>query len=248
MTGSRLNELLNMKRSLRSASVLAALLLPLSAASVSAGGACCSVANAGSDKATFTLVGASAMNHEVVGPDTYKMDQQALILKLGKPVGRGFVLQAQAGLPAATKLSHGAMELSGKGGLIYGIGIGYKLPSFIEPITLSASAGYSRALGKLDRDEAGAVDQSFRINEFQFLFIGEAALTSKTALYGGLRAYSGKNQLEDNKTGRKFNGDQEGSIAGLAGLRHSLSDNFSLLADAGFGHTKVLGLGAVFSF
>lgn len=230
------------------ASILAALLLPLSNTAVRAGGACCSVANAGSDKTTLTLVRASAMNHEAIGADTYKMDQQALILKLGKPVGRGFILQAQAGLPTATKLSHGSMELSGKGGLIYGIGIGYKLPGSLGPVTLSASAGYSRALGTLDRDEAGAIDRSFRINEFQALLIGEAPLTPKTALYGGLRAYSGKNQLKDNKTGEKFNGDQEGNIAGLAGLRHRLHDNFSLVADAGFGHTKVLGLGAVLSF
>ena len=232
-----------------SIALLTAGMAPLfSPGSLSAGGACCSVANAGSDKLTLTLVGASAMNHEAIGADTYKMDQQALILKLGKPLGRGFVLQSQAGLPTATKLSHGSMELSGKGGLIYGIGIGYKLPRLIGPIVLSASAGYSRALGTLDRDEAGTIDQSFRINEFQALLIGEAALTAKTALYGGLRAYSGKNQLEDNKTGQKFNGDQEGNIAGLAGIRYSFSDKFSLAADAGFGHTKVLGIGAVFSF
>lgn len=237
-----------MKRSLRNISTLAALLLPLFPASVSAGGACCSVANAGSDKVTLTLVGASAMNHEVIGADAYKMDQQALILKLGKPLGRGFVLQAQAGLPTATKLSHGSMELNGKGGLIYGLGVAYKLPSLIEPITLSVLAGYSRALGTLDRDEAGPIDQSFRINEFQALLIGEAALTAKTALYGGLRAYSGKNQLKDNKTGQEFNGDQEGNIAGLAGIRHSLSETFSLVADAGVGHTQVIGIGAVLSF
>lgn len=213
-----------------------------------AGGACCSVANSGSDKMTLTLVGASATNHEVVSADTYKMDQQALILKLGKPLGLGFVLQAQAGLPTATKLSHRSMELSGKGGLIYGIGLGYKLPSLIEPITISASAGYSRALGTLDRDEAGTINRSFRINEFQALLIGEAALTSNAALYGGLRAYSGKNQLKDNETGQKFNGDQEGNIAGLAGVRYRFSDRFSMVADAGFGHTKVLGIGAVFSY
>lgn len=237
-----------MKRSLRSISTLTALLLPLFNASVNAGGACCSVANAGSDKATLTLVGASAMNHEVVGAGTFKMDQRALILKLGKPVGRGFVLQAQAGLPTATKLSHGAMELSGKGGFIYGLGVGYKLPSLIEALTFSASVGYSRALGTLDKDETGTIAQSFRINEFQALLIGETALTPKTALYGGLRAYTGKNQLKNNKTGERFNGDQEGNIAGLAGIRHSLYDNFSLVADAGVGHTQVIGIGAVYSF
>lgn len=188
------------------------------------------------------------MNHEAIGADAYQMAQQALILKLGKPVGRGVVFQAQAGLPTATRLSHGAMELRGKGGLIYGLGLGYKLPGSIGPIALFASVGYSRALGKLDRDEAGAVDKSFRINEFQALFIGEAALTAKTALYGGLRAYSGKNQLKDNSTGQKLNGDQEGNIAGLAGLRHRFSDAFTLVADAGFGHTKVFGLGVVYSF
>lgn len=237
-----------MKRYIFHTPVLATLLLPLTYSPISAGGACCSVANAGSDKTTLTLVGASAMNHEVVGADTYIMDQQALILKLGKPVGRGIILQAQAGLPIATKLSHGSRELSGKGGLIFGMGIGYKLPGSLGPITLAMSAGYSRAMGMLDRDVTGSIDQSFRINEFQALLIGEAALAPKTALYGGLRAYSGKNQLEDNTTGQKFNGDQEGNIAGLAGLRHRLHDNFNIVADAGFGHTKVIGLGAVLSF
>lgn len=232
----------------RNTCILAALLLPLAYASAIAGGACCSVANAGSDKLTITLAGASAMNHESIGAGTYKMDQRALILKLGKPVGRGLVLQAQAGLPTATKLSHGSMELSGKGGLIYGIGIGYELPRLIEAIGLFASAGYSRARGTLDKDEAGPIDQSFRINEFQVLLIGEAALTQKTAFYGGLRAYSGKNQLKNGKTGHTSDGEREGSIAGLAGLRQSLSDTFSLVADAGLGHTKVFSLGAVFSF
>ena len=111
-----------------------------------------------------------------------------------------------------------------------------------------AAISHSHSLGYLDRAETGAVDQTFRIAELQALFIGETALTSKTALYGGLRAYSGKNRLKDNKTGAKTNGDQEGSLAGLAGIRHSLSDKLSLVADAGFGHTRVIGIGAVFSF
>lgn len=188
------------------------------------------------------------MNHEVIGGDAYNMDQQALILKLGKPIGKGFVLQAQIGLPAGTKLSHRTMELNGKGGLIYGGGLGYKLPRLLAPVEFFVSAGYSRALSYLNNDEAGAVDRSFRINEFQALFIGEAALAPKTALYCGLRAYSGKNQLEDNDTGGKFSGKQEGSLAGLAGIRHGLSDKLSLVADVGFGHTEVIALGAILSF
>lgn len=228
--------------------LLQVLFLALSPSSVFAGGACCSVANAGSDKVTLTLVGALAMNHEVIGADTYKMDQQALILKLGKPLGRGFVLQAQAGLPTSTELSHQTMRLSGRGGLILGIGLGYKLPRFLEPLDFFASIGHSHSLGYLDRDETGVIDRTFRIAELQALFIGEVALNTKLALFGGLRVYSGKNQLKDNKTGAKFNGDQEGSLAGLAGLRYNLSEKLNLVADAGFGHTKVLGIGAVFSF
>lgn len=232
-------------RLIRTLPVLSFLLFPRAAF---AGGACCSVAGANSSGPTLTLVGATAMNHEVIGGGAYELDQQALILKLGKPLGRGFILQAQMGMPASTKLSHQAMELNGKGGLIYGAGLGYKLPRLLDPVDFSMSISYSRSQGDLSKDEAGPIDQAFRINEFQALFIGEAALTSKTALYGGLRIYSGKNQLENNITGAKISGDQEGSLAGLAGLRHSLSEKLSLVADAGFGHTKVLGLGLIFSF
>lgn len=228
--------------------ILAGALLCTFPAGAFAGGACCGVANAGTGRTTLTLLAASAMNHETIGGDTYDLDQQALILKFGKPVGRGFTLQAQAGQPTATRLSRGAMELSGKGGLIYGIGAAYKLPDLAGPVALSASASYSRSLGNLDKDEAGAADKAFRISEFQALLIGEAALTGKVSFYGGLRAYSGSNSLKDNETGRTFNGEQEGSVAGLAGLRYSFADAFSLAADAGFGHTRVFSLGAVFSF
>lgn len=213
-----------------------------------ASGACCSVSNGDPERLSITMVGASAMNHEAVGADTYELSQQALLLKFGKPVGRGFVLQAQIGLPTATELSHEQMELSGRGGLIYGAGIGYKLPRFLDPLDFSVSASFSRSLGYLDEDMAGTIDQSFHINEFQMLFVGEAALGAKTSLYGGLRAYSGKNQLKDNSTGTKTNGDQEGSLAALAGIRQKLSEKISLAADAGFGHTRVIGIGAVYMF
>ncbi|MEK7721407.1 MAG: hypothetical protein AAB359_03350, partial [Elusimicrobiota bacterium] len=176
------------------------------------------------------------------------LDQQALILKLGKPLGGGFILQAQIGLPTATKLSHQEMELGGNGGLILGANLGYKLPRFLDPVDFFVAISHSHSLGYLARDEAGAVDLTFRIAELQALFIGETALTSKTALYAGLRAYSGKNRLKNNKTRAKTNGDQEGSLAGLAGIRQKLSDKLSLAADVGFGHTKVFSLGVSFSF
>lgn len=233
------------RRLVRTLPVLSLLLFPRA---VYAGGACCSASGGGSDRTSLTLVGASAINHEVIGGEPYELDQQALIFKLGKPIGRGFVVQAQLGSPTSTELSHQAMRLSGRGGLIYGAGLGYKLPRFLDPVELFTSVSYSRALGYLDRDGSGAIDQTFRINEFQALLLGEAALNAKLALFGGLRVYSGKNQLKDNKTGAKFNGDQEGSLAGLAGLRYSLSENLSLVADAGFGHTRVIGIGAVFLF
>ncbi|MBI4350145.1 MAG: hypothetical protein HY550_01795 [Elusimicrobia bacterium] len=227
---------------------LSVIALPALNGTAFASGACCSVSGGDPKRLSLTVVGASAMNHEAIGADTYELSQQALLLKLGKPVGRGFVLQAQVGLPAATELSHEQMELSGRGGLIYGAGVGYKLPRFLEPVDLTVSASFSRSLGYLDKDMAGTIDQSFRINEFQVLFIGETALSAKTALYAGLRAYSGKNQLKDNSTGAKVNGDQEGSLAALAGIRYNLAEKLSLVADAGFGHTRVIGIGAVFSF
>ncbi len=224
---------------------LASCLLP---AAAFAGGACCSLASADPSRLNLTLVGASARNHEMIAGATYELAQQALMLKLGKPLGRGFVLQAQAGLPVSTELSHQAAKLRGKGGFIYGAGLGYKLPRFLGPVDFFASVSYSRALGYLDRDNSGALDQSFQINEFQTVFTGETSLTSKLYLYGGLRAYSGKAQLKNNKTGGKLNGDQEGNYAGLAGIRRTLSDKLSLVVDAGFGHTKVIGVGAILSF
>lgn len=227
---------------------LQALALPALNGTAFASGACCSIARAGADKVSLTLVGASAMNHETIGADKYDLSQQALLLKVGKPLGGGFVLQAQVGLPTATELSHQGMEQSGSGGLIYGAGLGYKLPRLLDPVDLYASAGYSRSRGDLDSDGMGDIDRSFHINEFHFLLLGEAALGAKTSVYGGFRAYSGKNQLKDNSTGAKTNGDQEGSLAGLAGVRQELSEKLSLIVDAGFGHTRVIGIGAVFSF
>jgi len=227
---------------------LAVSVMPALEGTAFASGACCSVSNGDTKRLNLTLVGASAMNHEAIGADTYELSQQALLLKLGKPIGRGFILQAQIGLPTSTELSHEQMELSGRGGLIYGAGVGYKLPRFLDPVDLTVSASFSRSLGYLDKDMTGTIDQSFHINEFQVLFIGETALTEKTALYAGVRAYSGKNQLKDNSTGTKINGDQEGSLAGLAGIRYNLAEKLSLVADAGFGHTRVIGFGAVFSF
>lgn len=227
---------------------LAVLALPALHGTAFGAGACCSVARPGSERMSLTVVGASAKSHETIGGDTYELSQQALLLKFGKPIGRGFILQALIGLPTATELSRQEIKLSGNGGLILGVGLGYKLPRFLDPVDFFAAISHSHSHGYLDRGETGAVGQTFRIAELQALFIGETALTSKTALYAGLRAYSGKNRLENNKTGNKLNGDQEGSLAGLAGIRYSVSDKFSLVADAGFGHTRVLGIGVVFSF
>jgi len=233
---------------IRAILALPVLSLSLFTGTAFASGACCSIPMADSSRMNLTLVGASAGSHETIGGNTYNLSQQALLLKLGKPLGGGFLVNAQIGLPMATKLSRHGKELRGGGGLILGIGLGYKLPRFLDPVDFFMTVSHSHSLGDLDRGEAWAIDQTFRIAELQALFIGEAALTSKTALYGGLRAYSGKNRLKDNKTGAKVNGNQEGSLAGLAGIRHRLSDKFSMVADAGFGHTRVVGIGAVFSF
>lgn len=175
-------------KSARHSVLLAIVALPALHGSAFASGACCSVSGGDPGRLSVTVAGASAMNHEAIGADTYELSQQALLLKLGKPVGRGFVLQAQIGMPTATKLSHKQMDLSGNGGLIYGAGVGYKLPRLFNPVDFSVSASYSRSLAYLDKDMTGTIDQTFHINEFQVLFIGETALAAKTALYAGLRA------------------------------------------------------------
>lgn len=229
------------------AAMMGALLLALPGF-VSAGGACCAVSKADPGRQSLALVAASAVNHETVSGSAYELSQQAFLLKLGRPLGKGFTLQAQAGLPTATKLSHQGMELSGRGGLIYGAGLGYRLPRFLGSADFHVSAGYTRAAGSLDRDDGISVDREFRISELQGLLIGEAPLTPLASAYAGVRAYSGRNQLKDNRTGEKLNGEQEGNVAGLAGLRYALTERLSLAADAGFGHTKVFSLGAALSF
>lgn len=228
--------------------VLALLLLALSTASAYAGGACCSVSGPGSESPTLTVVGASAMNHEIVGGTSYKLEQRALILKVGKPLGNGFILQAQLGMPTGTELTGQAAELSGRSGLIYGAGLGYKPPRRLGPFKFFASLSYSRAIASLDRATSQAVDRYFLISEFQALLLAEMPLAARTSFYTGPRAYSGKNRLTDRKAGNTVNGDQEGNLGWVAGARYNLSDKLALIADAGFGHTKVLGLGAVLSF
>lgn len=185
----------------------------------------------------------------MIADNTYNLTQQAMLLRLGYPFGPGLVLQGQVGLPVATKLSHGSLDMKGNGGIIYGAGLGYELPHIFSILEFYASVSYTRSYGSLDKmDDLEDIDQTFRISEFQGLFLGEMDLSSSTALYGGVRAYSGKNQLKDNRTGTRLKGEREGNLSPLAGLRQRLADNLSLVADGGFGHTKVVGLGAIWSF
>lgn len=177
-------------------------------------GACCAVTKGGSGKINLSIVGSSAWSHEMIADNTFNLTQQAVILKLGYPFGPGFLLQGQVGMPAATKLSHEALNMRGSGGIIYGVGLGYELPQFLNPVEFFASVSYTRSQNSLERMEGvGAdvsTDQTFFISEVQGLFLGEIDLLSRTALYGGVRFYSGKNQLKDNQTNIKESGEEKG--------------------------------------
>ncbi|MDA8132860.1 MAG: hypothetical protein M0011_15260 [Elusimicrobia bacterium] len=219
-------------------------LLAFSPVTVHAGGACCSVAKAGGDRLTITVVGAAAANHERLEGAAYEVRQQAVLLKAARPMGKGFSLQAQLGRPTYTKLSHQGMRQTGRGGLIYGGALAYKPPFSLGRTDFFISLGHSRSSGSIQRDGSAPVDRSFRITEWQALFMAETPLTAKASLYAGLRAYSARNRL----AGAALSGEPEGNLGGVAGLRYGADEGLGLIADAGFGHTKVLGAGVSFSF
>ena len=231
--------------------LLAIILFPSLSGQAYGSGACCAVTKGRSGKINLSVVGSSAWSHEMIADNTYNLTQQAVMLKLGYPFGPGFLLQGQVGMPAATKLSHKALDMRGNGGFIYGVGLGYELPQFLKPMEFFASVSYTRSQSSLERMEGvGAdaiIDQTFFISEVQGLFLGEIDLLSRTALYGGLRLYSGKNQLKDNQTNTKESGEREGNLSPLLGIRQVIMGNVSLVADVGLGHTKVVGVGAVLS-
>jgi len=215
-------------------------------------GACCSVTKGSSEKINLSIIGSSAWSHENVGGNYYNLSRQALMAKISGPIPYGFVLQAQVGWPVYTRLAHQYTEMRGYGGIIYGLGLGYELPGLVKAIELYATVNYTRSHGFLDEDvgsfgDIGTIDQTFLISELQGIFLGEISLGTGVAVYTGLRAYAGKNQLKDNQAKVTSNGDREGNLAPLAGFRFGLSDTVSLIVDGGFGHTKVVGVGAIFS-
>jgi hypothetical protein len=212
-------------------------------------GACCTVTKGGSGKINLSVVGSSAWSHEMIADNTYDLTQQAVILKLGYPFGPGLLLQGQVGMPIKTELSDWSNEMSGRGGIIYGAGLGYELPVIFKPLELFSSISYTRSYGNLSNLSNGTpeIDETFRISEVQLILLAEVEVIDRAALYGGMRAYSGKNQLKDNESKLVENGEREGNLSPLAGLRLNLMQRLSLVVDGGFGHTKVLGVGAVFS-
>jgi hypothetical protein len=212
-------------------------------------GSCCAITKAGKNQFYFSGTFASAWSHEVLEGIQYNLVQRAILLKFGYPVMKSLTIHAQIGLPTSTKLSNNISdEILGNYGLIYGVSLGYELPEIIDPIELYIAGSFSSSRGILTQMGNNKIDQLFIISEFQLLLLNEIKIIDKFATYSGLRIYSGKNQLRDNRTGIKYFGKQEGNIAPLIGFRFSPTKRLSLVAEGGFGHTNVLSIGSVFSF
>lgn len=212
-------------------------------------GACCSLSKGKSGRPSIVLIGSSAWSHERIDERTYTLKQFAGILKGALPLTDDFILQAQLGLPINTKLEYNSSTTRGNLGIIYGLGIGYVLPEIFEDVEFFTSFGYSRSLGNLKRDENGKdVDQSFRISEVQGILLAETSPVEDISLYGGIRLYYGKNQLDNSRTGVTLSGKREGNVSPLFGLRYSLLEDIDVTAEGGFGHTTVFSLATILSF
>lgn len=212
-------------------------------------GACCSVSKGDLKKPTFSLAFSSAWSHEKFSEETYNLTQQALNLKAGYPFMERFFLQAHAGLPVRSKLSHHDSEMRGNLGIIYGASIGYVFPEFLEQVELFASFSITRSHGFLKKMETvEKIKKTILISELQGILLAEFDPVEKISLYSGMRLYYGKNKLIDDQTKSEISGDREGNISPLIGVRYSLLENLGLVAEAGLGHTRVLSLGTLFTF
>lgn len=233
-----------MLRLISASAALALLLLP---EYVQAGGACCAGVRGDPGKFSVTVAGAYASSHEALGGTRHTLRQQALLLSAGIPITHAFSLQALAGLPTETELSRKGRKLEGNGGVIFGVGLGYSLPAF-PGLDFHASAGYSGSSSELDTDGGTAVDMRVMISELYGRLTAETSLGTGARIYVGLKAYSGRTKLHGQPHLMNETGDREGSLAGSAGLRHSLSERINLVLDGVIGHTNVLSAGASYNF
>lgn len=233
-----------MSKTILMTSVLVFSLFPGTAA---AGGACCAGAKGAPGSASITFAAAYASSHEMLNGAHYTLRQSAVLASAARPLTRALNLQFLAGLPLRTSLSRTGREMEGAGGIIYGIGLGYTL-RVAAGLDLHASAGYSGSSSRLDTDSGTATDMKLRISELYASLTAERKLGKSAAVYGGMRAYSGKAELHGGAAAMHRSGHREGSLAVLAGLRRGLSERVGVVVDAAAGHTKVLSAGITYNF
>ncbi|MEW6087523.1 MAG: hypothetical protein AB1498_04405 [bacterium] len=215
---------------------------------VFASGACCAITQGEKSRPHISLAGSYGSSHEKIGGEQFNLGQSALLLKYGYSLFEKCTIQANIGLPVSTKLND-SNGFRGSGGIIYGAGIGYELPKFIEPINSYFLVSYSMSYGLLQKTEnEKGRDSVFIISEIQSALIIETKVADKFGIYGGLRAYSGKNRLKNSITNEKVDGEREGNYSPLFGGRYNISDKISAVAESGLGHNRVTSSGLIYYF
>lgn len=211
-------------------------------------GACCSVSKGETDSISFTMIRSQAKGHERIEDQMFNLNQDAWLFKAGIPLGKGFHLQFTAGIPDAKLTAHQDMTLlSGSGGSIYGIGLGYEIPENWDRFNLFVSVSTTRSTSDLTDWNGTAWDGAFIISESQAIVLGEAVLHERAVLYGGYRFYKGRNRLKDHAAVTTQYGEREGNTAELLGLRFKVRPNMHFVLERGFGHSKIWSFGLTYS-
>jgi hypothetical protein len=134
--------------------------------------------------------------------------------------------------------------MTGEGGVLYGAGLGYRIPETWELVDLFASLGAGQSYGRLTDEGGEAVDRTFVISEVQALFLAEFPLFEWGGLYAGARFYYGKNRLES--AGEPdLHGEREGNIGGVFGARFRPTERVTVTAEYGNGHTRIYSIGTI---
>lgn len=207
-------------------------------------GACCAVGKGDGNNPSLAILWSMARSHEQIGEVRHDLFQSAALLKVGYPIGAGFLLHAQVGIPITTEIESRFRSLKGHGGLFAGAGAAFVTPKLFDLLQGFISLSYMTSRGTVDRARGiGDVAKRFVISEIAGVALVEAQLFEELAVNGGVRFYSGRNQLVDLPTGSKEIGDREGSVNPLIGIRCSISPDVDMMAEVSFGHTRVIAAG-----
>ncbi|MBI5527603.1 MAG: hypothetical protein HY897_14825 [Deltaproteobacteria bacterium] len=229
--------------------VLAALAIALVPGAARASGACCTVIKSGPSKGSVAVIAATAQSHESIGSDAYTLNQQAVVVKGAYRVAGGLSLQLQAGSPVATALQHAGTQVARGGpGYLAGGGVVYEIPEIWKPLGLSVSASVSHSWTPLRAGAGTSSKGSFAINEAMLIAIADFAVRDELSVYGGFRGYYGVTAFETGGPRGTLDGDREGNLGYLAGVRVTPAPGVSLVGELGLWHTKIASLAIVFGF